>query len=114
MNLDELSKAISEISQDIVVQKLSRNLVEWKNNDQNVEDLNKNIERFIGNSWIESDEDHTNIYELWSTFNEEVIKNIGGMTMNERLYYFSLFERFDSCMNKEQQLTIYNKLHANP
>lgn len=77
MNLDELSQEICKVSPDIVVQKLSRHLIEWKNNDETAEELNNRIERFIGNSWIENNEDHENIYKLWSSFKEEAIASIG-------------------------------------
>ena len=114
MNLDELSLEISKVSPEKVVQELSRHLIEWKNNDETAEELKNGIERFIGNSWIEKDEDHKIIYKLWSNFRDESITGIGGMTMNERLFCFSLLEHFDSCSNKDQQITIYTKLHANP
>jgi len=114
MNLDELSQEISKASPEKAVQELSRHLLEWKSNDQTAEELKDGIERYIGNSWIEKNEYHENIFKLWSNFRDKAISGIGGMTMNERLYYFGLFEQFDSCQNKEQQLTIYSKLHANP
>lgn len=114
MNLDELSSEIRKVSQESVVQELSRHLVEWKDNNETAEELKATIERYIGNSWIEKNEDHETSYKLWSSFRDEAIKGIGGMTMNERLYHFSLFDHFDSCANKEQQLNFYHKLHANP
>lgn len=112
MNLDELSEAIGQISSEEVVQQLSRLLVDWKNDDKTVEDLKKAVERYLGNTWIESREDYENIYRMWSTFRDQTISGIGGMTMNERLYHFGLFERFDGCKDQEAQLVLYRKLHA--
>ena len=68
----------------------------------------------LGNTWIENNEDHLKIYQLWSSFRDEAISGIGGMTMNERLYWFGLFSRFDDCTNEETKLLVYRKLHAKP
>ena len=114
MNLDELSKEISKVSSEKVVQDLSRFLIEWKNNDETAEELIEGIERYLGNTWIENKEDHENIYQMWSSFRDEAISGIGGMTMNERLYWFGLFDNFDSCNSQDEKLEIYRKLHAKP
>jgi len=114
MNLDELAEAIRNVSSEEVVQKLSRLMVEWKNNVETAEDLKERIERYIGNTWIESHEDHKKVYELWTSFRDEAISGIGGMTMNERLHQFGLFERFDACTDQEAQLAIYSKFQAKP
>jgi hypothetical protein len=114
MNVDELADAIRKVSSEEVVQKLSRFMVEWKNNDETAEDLKERIERYIGNTWIERNEDHKKVYQLWASFRDEAISGIGGMTMNERLYQFGLFERFDACPDREAQVAIYKKVHAKP
>jgi hypothetical protein len=51
---------------------------------------------------------------MWSLFRDEAISGIGGMTMNERLYAFSLSERFDACTDENSRLVIYKKLHTTP
>jgi len=114
MNLDELSEEISKVSSEKVVQDLSRFLVEWKDSEETAEELREGIERYIGNTWIEKNEDHSKIYRLWSEFREAAISGIGGMTMNERLYWFGLFNRYDACKNEEEKLVVYRKLHAKP
>jgi len=76
--------------------------------------LKEGFERYIGNSWIENNDTHETIYHMWSSFRDEAITGIGGMTMNERLYYFGLFERFDDCEDQHARLVLYKKLHANP
>jgi len=114
MNLDELSEEISKVSSEKVVQDLSGFLVEWKNNSETAEELKDGIERYLGNTWIEKNEDHEKIYQMWSSFRDEAISGIGGMTMNERLYWFGLFDNFDACKSQEEKLQIYRKLHAKP
>ena len=37
-------------------------------------------------------------------------RGIGGMTMNERLHRFGLFERFDACDAEEESQVVHNKL----
>ncbi|MGD8478274.1 MAG: hypothetical protein PVI98_14080 [Burkholderiales bacterium] len=112
MNLDELSEEISKVSSEKVVQDLSRFLVEWKDNEETAESLKEGIERYLGNIWIEKNEDHSRIYRLWSSFRDEAISGIGGMTMNERLYWFGLFDRFNAAKNEEERSLLYKKLHA--
>lgn len=112
MNLDELAQNIRAISSECVVQKLADILIEWKSNPETAEELRSKIERYIGNIWVKKDEDHSKIYKLWENFRNEAIGGIGGMTMNERLYWFGLFERFDAAQNKAQKEVIYRKLHA--
>ena len=114
MNLDELSENVSKVSSEKVVQDLSRFLVEWKDNEETAEELKDGIEKYIGNTWIEKNEDYEKVYQMWSSFRDEAISEIGGMTMNERLYLFGLFERFDACVNEEDKLLVYRKLHAKP
>jgi len=114
MNLDELANTIRSVSEEKDVQKLADHLMEWKQNEETAEDLNHSIERYIGHIWINKDEDHNKIYTMWSSFRDEAIIGIGGMTMNERLYWFCLFDEFDSCHNEQARLKIYHKLMANP
>ena len=114
MTIDELADAIRSISSEKEVQRLADLLLEWKSDYKTTEDLNDTIEHYIGNSWFEKDEDHSKIYKMWSSFRDEEILGIVGMTMNERLYWFGLFDEFDACHNQESKLRIYNKLMASP
>jgi hypothetical protein len=52
------------------------------------------------------------ILKIVYNYQNEIILNISGMTMNERLYLFSLFDRFDSCKDDNEVETIYKKLLA--
>ena len=113
MNYDEYIEEIEKYSSDEVVARLVSHLNNWKPGDTNVMELADSIERFFGNSWISNEETHRHLYQLWSNFKSEAIINIGGLTMNERLYWFGLFERFDSNSSDLEQQVIYAKLCAN-
>jgi len=113
MNYDEFVNEVQKYDSDSDVAKLLGVLKGWKLNDENVLKLQSTIERFFGHSWIESEETHDHLYKLWSSFNKSAIGNIGGMTMNERLFWFDLFERFDDCKSEAKKQLIYSKLSAN-
>ena len=114
MNINELSEEIGKASSEKIVQDLSRFLLEWKDSEETAEELKEGIEQYLGNTWIEKNEDHSKIYQLWSSLRDEAILGIGGMTMNERLYWFGLFSRYDACTSEESKLRLYRKLHAKP
>jgi hypothetical protein len=111
MNYDEYIEEVRKYSNDEVVARLVSHLDKWKSDNANVVELADSIERFFGNSWITSEETHSNLYRLWSSFKTQAISGIGGMTMNERLYWFGLFERFENASESEQKV-IYEKLCA--
>ena len=114
MNIDELAESIRGVSDEPLMEKLAGYIEEWKQNDKSAEELREMVERFFGNAWIPSDEDHSKAYQLWEAFRNEAIQGIGGMTVNERLYWFGLFERFDSCNSEKEKLVVYAKVHAKP
>lgn len=114
MNLDELVQGFRSISDKRVLEDLARYVEAWKTDNRNANDLETMVERFFGNVWLSSDENHSKAYGLWESFRNEAIWGIGGMTMNERLYFFSLFKRFEACATEEEKLVVYSKLHANP
>lgn len=113
MNYDEYIKEVEKFSGDEVIARLSRHLSEWKQDNTNAIELADLVERFFGNSWIQTEETHNHLYRLWSTFKKGAIDNIGGITMNERLYMFGLFQRFESSQSEAAQKVIYAKLCAN-
>jgi hypothetical protein len=114
MTIDETASAISRTSPDAVVQGLARLLVEWKLNAANVDELRTQVERYIGNSWIADDSMHAVVYGLWSAFCSAAIDGISGMSMNERLFHFGLFEEFDNANSPQAREGIYAKLLATP
>lgn len=113
MTLDELAAAIGSVSREPTVQQLSSLLLGWKTDEATVEALREQVERFIGNTWIEREEDHNAIYAAWSSFATDVIESVKGMTMNERLYFFGLGEQFDNASPSERS-RLYAKLLAKP
>jgi len=114
LNLDQLINELASISSDPVIASLASLLATWKSDDSTADDLDRTVERFLGNVWVRKDEDHARAYALWSAFRNQNVSGIGGMTMNERLYAFSLFERFDPCVDEASRLMIYEKLNAEP
>ena len=112
MNLDELTKNIRKVSKEEIVKKLADNIQEWKKDERNAVELRDNVERFIGNTWIEKQTDFDKIYGMWTEFRNSAIDEIGGMTMNERLYWFGLFDLFENAKDNVEQDKYYQKLMA--
>jgi hypothetical protein len=69
---------------------------------------------YFGNSWIEADEVHERLYAEWVGFRQNVVEHIGGQTMNERLYWFGLSDRYDQCRDGKERDALYAKLLASP
>lgn len=114
MDLDALANAIRQTSSDLVALKLSELLVNWKHDKSTATELERDVERYIGNTWIANTAEHERIYSLWSQFRDDAIHGIGGMTMNERLYCFNLFSSWENAHTEEERKAIYTKLLANP
>ncbi len=112
MNIDELTNEIKKVSSEKNVQKLADLIQKWKTDGDNAIELRENIERYLGNAWIDKKSNFEKIYEMWSKFRNEAINGIGGMTMNERLDWFGMFELFDNAKNDLDQKKIYDKLMA--
>jgi hypothetical protein len=112
MNLDELEEKIRAISSDPEIRGVANQLTAWKDNLATVHDLALAMERYIGNIWISSSQDHDRVYALWSAFRQESIEAIRGMTMNERLFSFGLLERFDALQSDSDRQALYAKLHV--
>ena len=112
MNLDELTKNIRKVSKSEIVQKLADHISDWKTDKQNAVDLRESVERFLGNTWIDQRTEFDKVYGMWTEFRNVAIDGIGGMTMNERLYWFGLFELFDKASNNSEREKFYAKLMA--
>ena len=112
MNLDELVENIRKVSKENVAQKLANHITVWKTEEKNAVDLKESVERFFGNTWIEQREDFDKVYGMWTKFRNTAIDGIGGMTMNERLYWFGLFDLFDNAKNEDEKEKYYVKLMA--
>ena len=112
MTLDELATGFKARSDDPVVQQLGRLLLDWKTTDATVADLAETVDRYFGTTWIASEAEHDAAFGAWVEFRDEVVNRIGGMTMNERLYHLSLFDRFDGSASGRH--VVYQKLLAEP
>lgn len=78
-------------------------------------DINKLYEivvRWHGNVCFIDASQQNAFWEALQRFKEYAVTGIGGMTINERLYWFGLFEEWDSADDAGQQ-RIRRKLHAN-
>jgi len=112
VNLIQYIIEVQKYEADESVSRLIKHLNNWLEDDSDIDCLVNSIEKLFGNIWIDSAETHSHLYQLWSTFKTKSIDCIGGMTMNERLYFFGLFNRFDNCKSSTQKESIYSKLHA--
>ena len=103
MSLDDLIEAIPDAETE-----LRKNLVhwvdDWKRNDQSLEALEHLIERWHGNVWFKDAATSNTFHRSWLNFKAEAIDNIGGMTMNERLYIFGLLDLWDASKEKERDV----------
>lgn len=114
MTIDDLASAIARLSPEAVVQELAQLLIDWKYDPSTVEQLSTRVDRYIGNTWIADDAIHAQVHKMWSEFRAAELQGIGGMTMNERLFCFSLLTEFDNASTEEQRIGIYAKLLAEP
>jgi hypothetical protein len=116
MNLNELIASLKNLAdRDEEVTGLIQYLEDWKKNNKTVAELNRCIGKY--RSYVFPNKHEKNLWKIESmlyNFQNEVIANSGGMTMNERLYLFSLFERFDACKNDRGKNIIYEKLLSAP
>jgi hypothetical protein len=110
MNLDELFESIPNSDIELKNQ-LKVFISDWKRNSTSLEELTSMIGKWHGNVWFSTDKTSNQFYENWNEFKENAINSIGGMTMNERLYRFGLFEIWDKS-NTEDQERIRFKLKA--
>lgn len=111
MNIEQFALELSSLAAEKDVAGLIAVLSSWQEDDSSVLDLESRVERYIGNVWFEREGVHEQVYRSWSAFRREAIAGIGGMTMNERLYYFGLFPRYEAA-NSEGRAKLYEKLLA--
>ena len=110
MTLRELLAALPEASSDRAVRGLIDLLEQWRENADTAEDLYRTAEKYIGNTWLPSDAEHEAVYALWSAFKNQCIAGRGGMTINERLHCFDLFDAWDSAKTDEDRAAIRHKI----
>ena len=111
MTFDELVLAISNsesLKQNMVNLEF---LIRWKTSSDDAFRLVEKMDRFI----VEQKLDQNVLDELlgyWHKFKNASIDAIHGMTVNERLYQFGLFAKFENCKNEMEENRIYAKLMA--
>jgi len=109
MNLDELANSVPESE---LREKLLHWVGEWKKDDQDVEALAYLIGKWHGNVWFQDTDVSNKFHSDFQAFKSAAIDNIGGLTLNERLYWFGLFEAWENG-NESTQQRLRSKLHAN-
>lgn len=112
MNLDDYIATAALSGSDPAVAELISLLRDWKNDASDVTVLANRIERHFIERFQQANETHDNLRDRWLQFKREVIDYIGGQTVNERLYSFGLFERFDSRTDDDHINVLYAKLLA--
>jgi len=108
MNLDELVASIADVK---LQQDLSHWIELWKRDDKDIDDLAYMIGKWHGNVWFQDATTSNKFHDDFQEFKKTAIEGIGGLTVNERLYWFGLFDIWDSG-NEATHSRIRNKLHA--
>jgi hypothetical protein len=91
---------------DVFLKRLGR----WREDESTVEELASELDRTLGHIWFSSNEAHATVALIIARLRDTVAA-IGGMTMNERLYAFDLFDRWDRSSDAERDV-LYRKLLA--
>jgi len=108
MNLDELVNSISEQEHR---EDLTHWVSKWKKDETNIHALYQLIAKWHGNVWFQNQNSQNAFYNNLQKFKHEAIDGLKGMTVNERLFWFGLFEEWDLANNSEQE-RIRNKIGA--
>lgn len=106
MNLDELIRYFDSY---LETKDLAKILSNWKNDDEDIMDLSKNIEYFFSRGLIQNSNKFNEFINTWDVFKSDAIDTINGLTMNERLYWFGFLKKYDLEIDNE---IIYTKLCA--
>lgn len=94
MSLDELVSSIPNNEPELKAN-LAHWVDQWKKSDEDVEKLDYLIGKWHGNVWFKNSNASNEFYESLKKYREIAIYNITKLTMNERLYLFSLTELWD-------------------
>ena len=110
MLFTELISQLKAPDQGQEAKQLLRILEQWKKNDQPISTLQTSVNKFLALNENVSE----TIQSTWKRFESESILFVDGMTMNERLFVFNLFNRWDRCKTMDHKLKLYAKVHAHP
>ncbi|PCJ30312.1 MAG: hypothetical protein COA99_18255 [Moraxellaceae bacterium] len=111
MNLDELVQSIADEEPESFVS-LRKWINSWKDSGESIDDLNILVSKWHGNVWFKSKSISDEFNEQWTKFKTIAIDGIGGLTLNERLYWFGMFDSWDNA-DEHDKLRIRIKLKAN-
>ncbi|PKH55813.1 hypothetical protein CXF83_10765 [Shewanella sp. Choline-02u-19] len=109
MNLDELVASVTEVE---LREDLLHWVSEWKNDESDIENLTFMMSKWHGNVWFKDTIESNGFHTRFEVFKKNAVDGIGSLTLNERLYWFGLFEQWDDS-NEESQSRIRTKLRAN-
>jgi hypothetical protein len=108
MNLDELVASIPEADLEA---ELSHWVGEWKKDSSDVNRLCELITRWHGITWFADQQAQDEFWAKFQLFKRNAIDGLGGMTVNERLYWFGLIDEWSS-LGDAGQKRVRTKLHA--
>ena len=108
MNLDELVTSVPEAKLKV---ELLQWVAEWKKDSSDVNRLYELAAKWHGNTWFADSQAQNQFWANLQIFKQQAINGLGGMTVNERLYWFGLFDEWDSLSEAEQE-RVRTKLHA--
>jgi hypothetical protein len=108
MNLDELVNSVlgTELRKNLFLR-----VGEWKQDDKDIDALASLIDKWHGNVWFKDKSVSDKFYSDFQRFKNAAIDNIGGLTLNERLFLFGLSDVWDSG-NETTQQRLRSKLYA--
>ncbi|WP_394390611.1 hypothetical protein [Shewanella woodyi] len=107
MNLDELANSVSESE---LRERLLHWIGEWKQDDQDIEELAYLIGKWHGNVWLKETDASNKFHSDFQAFKSAAIDNIGGLTLNERLYWFGLLKHGKMAMNLHNNACVANSM----
>ena len=107
--LEDLKSTVSTPDGALVDLFLKR-LAAWKEDDSPVDVLVSDLQRILGGIWFSNNERHATVALTLAKL-RDTVESIGGMTMNERLATFELFDRWDGS-SEDQRASLYRKLLA--
>ena len=110
MNIDDLVNSIPD--EDFELRNnLGKWVEDWKRSEDSINQLDRMVSKWHGNVWFKSEEEQNKFYANWQTFKSDAIHALGGLTVNERLYWFGLFDQWDQSDDKGKN-QIRRKLKA--
>ncbi len=91
MNIDELVNSITESK---LRDRLAKWVNEWKSDDSDIHELYEVVAKWHGNTWFQDEAESNQFYANLQSFKAQAIEGLGGFTVNERLYWFVLFDQY--------------------